>query len=298
MTECACVSCGALAVAYVAKCPSCGRWNTLRAARVAREVAIASGTPAPASPLRGPLAVPSTSVLVRIAPRLPIGWSKVDAALGGMSPGFACGAVYLLSGEPGIGKSTIATQAAARVCRTHAGAATLYLTAEQSAEQARERIARVGASHDRLWLARTSDYDELCDTVRETAARLVVVDSVNAMARRGVNGRPGSPAQLLAVGAACVELAQELGIVVLLLARIVKDGSAAGPKDLEHVVDVVMTLDVDGRRVDDDGRRLPISNDTIRTLRVWKNRFGPQSSARFRMATNGELEDVSEKAAP
>ena len=182
------------------------------------------------------------------------GVSELDRVLGG---GLVPGGVVLLAGEPGIGKSTLALDVAA-----HAPGRTLYVTGEETAAQVRQRADRTGAVHDRLFLAAVRDLDEVLGHVESVHPELVVLDSVQTITAPGVEGGAGSPSQVRGVAAALVSLAKQMATAVLLVGHVTKDGTVAGPRVLEHLVDVVVMFEGD-------------RHSRLRLLRGLKNRFGP-----------------------
>ncbi len=205
-------------------------------------------------------------------PRLPTTLPELDRVLGG---GLPAGGVVLLGGEPGIGKSTLLAPAAAGVART---ARVLYVTAEESTAQVRARASRLGAHADRLALAATSDARAVAGAVRSREYALVVVDSIQLMSIDGSEGEPGSIAQCRACAAHLVEAAKSSSCALIMVGHVTKDGTLAGPRLLEHLVDTVLSFE--GDRYAD-----------LRVLRAVKNRFGSTSDiGLFRMGAQGLAE--------
>jgi DNA repair protein RadA/Sms len=194
---------------------------------------------------------------VRAAQAQPTGIAELDRVLGG---GLVPGAVVLLAGEPGVGKSTLLLEVAAQAARR--GRRVLYATGEESAGQVRLRADRTGAVHEELYLAAESDVGTVLGHVDVLRPTLLVVDSVQTLSSTGVDGLPGGVTQVRAVTAALIAVAKERGLPVLLVGHVTKDGSVAGPKVLEHLVDVVLHFDGD-------------RHSTLRMVRGVKNRFGP-----------------------
>ncbi len=202
-------------------------------------------------------AVPITQVtLDRVAPR-PSGIGELDRVLGG---GLVPGSVLLLSGEPGVGKSTLLLEVSAAFARS--GSRVLYATGEESASAVRGRAQRVHAEHDGLWLVEAHDMAAVLDGVAASEADLVVVDSVQTLTVAGVDAAPGSVNQVKAVAEAVGAMSRRTGATSLLVGHVTKDGSLAGPRTLEHLVDVVCML---------EGER----HARLRLLRSVKNRYGP-----------------------
>ncbi|MBC8090488.1 MAG: DNA repair protein RadA, partial [Pseudonocardia sp.] len=189
-----------------------------------------------------------------IARARPTGVSELDRVLGG---GMIPGAVMLLAGEPGVGKSTLLLEVAAQ-----ATGRVLYVTGEESAGQVRLRAERTGAVRDELYLAAESDLGAIVSHLDELRPDLLVVDSIQTMSTSDVDGSPGGVTQTRAVTVALTGLAKERGLPVVLVGHVTKDGNIAGPRVLEHLVDVVLSFEGD-------------KHSTLRMVRGVKNRFGP-----------------------
>ncbi|MGH3632175.1 MAG: DNA repair protein RadA, partial [Sciscionella sp.] len=265
-----CADCGFEAVKWVGRCPECQAWGTLeeRGAPV-RLTAVRAGVPsAPARPI--------SSVDLDSARARPTGVAEFDRVLGG---GIVPGAVVLLAGEPGVGKSTLLLEV---VHRWAVGSGTaLYVTGEESAGQVRLRAERTGNLHERTYLAAESELSALLGHVDAVEPSLLIVDSVQTVASAAVEGSPGGVTQVRAVASALVTLAKQRGLPVLLVGHVTKDGSVAGPRVLEHLVDAVLQF---------EGER----ESTLRLLRGVKNRFGPADEVGcFEMVADG-IEGVSD----
>lgn len=246
-----CTDCGHQAAQWVGRCPSCQAWGTLEAAAAPaappRSRLVAAG--APSSPARR-----IGDVGLDVARARPTGVSELDRVLGG---GIVPGAVVLLAGEPGVGKSTLLLEVAAK-----ATGRVLYVTGEESAGQVRLRAERTGAVHDELYLAAESDLGAIVSHIDELRPELLVVDSIQTMSTSDVDGSPGGVTQTRAVTVALTGLAKDRGLPVLLVGHVTKDGGIAGPRVLEHLVDVVLSFEGD-------------KHSTLRMVRGVKNRFGP-----------------------
>lgn len=246
-----CADCGHPAAQWVGRCPSCQAWGTLEitapAATPARSRVVAAG--APTSPARR-----IGDVGLDVARARSTGVPELDRVLGG---GIVPGAVVLLAGEPGVGKSTLLLEVAAR----NSGRV-LYVTGEESAGQVRLRAERTGAVHDELFLAAESDLGAIVAHIDELRPDLLVVDSIQTMSTADADGAPGGVTQTRAVTVALTGLAKDRGLPVLLVGHVTKDGSIAGPRVLEHLVDVVLSFEGD-------------KHSTLRMVRGVKNRFGP-----------------------
>jgi DNA repair protein RadA/Sms len=250
-----CQQCGAESPKWAGQCPSCAAWNTLvetvvtRAAPAARarERASAAGA-APVEPI--------ANVSSAEATRLTSGIGEVDRVLGG---GLVPGSIVLFSGDPGIGKSTLLLQVAARLAS--GGLPVLYLTGEESASQVRGRAERVDAVVDGLGLVATTDLAAAVGAIEAVAPALAVVDSVQSLSSAELGGPAGSVGQVREVATRLAEVAKAGSTCVALVGHVTKEGTVAGPRTLEHLVDAVIYL---------EGERL----GATRLLRAAKNRFG------------------------
>jgi len=252
-----CQACGADYPRWEGQCRSCAAWNTLvetvitARQRPANGRAARAGVPAPVS-----LSAPAE----RPAERMPTGMGELDRVLGG---GIVPGSLLLIGGEPGVGKSTLLLQVAGGVA---AGAgAVLYATGEESAAQVRLRAARLGLgagpAADAVAVLATSEVGAIVDAARSARPSLVVVDSIQTMTVDELDGPAGSVGQVRESALRLMELAKGEGIAVVLVGHVTKDGSIAGPRTLEHLVDAV--IDLGGDR-----------GGVMRLVRAAKNRFG------------------------
>ena len=249
-----CADCGHEVAKWVGRCPECQAWGTVEeiaAARPALARVGAAGLP------RSP-ALPIGQVDIEVARARPTGVGELDRVLGG---GIVPGAVVLLAGEPGVGKSTLLLEVAHRWA---AGSQrpSLYITGEESAGQVRLRAERTGNLHEQLYLAADSELSSLLGHVDAVRPGLLIVDSVQTISSAAVDGAAGGVTQVRAMAAALVALAKERDLPVLLVGHVTKDGSVAGPRLLEHLVDVVLHFEGD-------------RHSTLRLVRGVKNRFGP-----------------------
>ena len=258
-----CSECGYSSPKWLGRCPECGSWGTLQ-----EETLIPSGgTTKAAGAVLSP-ATPTTqaqpiTAIARAATRtLTTGIAELDRVLGS---GVVPGSVVLMAGEPGVGKSTLLLEVASKWAGesgTNVGTRkALYVTAEESAAQVRGRAERTGALKDTLYLVAESNLDVVMGHVNQVKPSLLIVDSVQTMHAPGVEGVAGGVAQSRAVTAALTTLAKTTNLPVLLVGHVTKDGNVAGPRVLEHLVDVV--LDFEGDR-----------QSSLRMLRGIKNRFG------------------------
>ena len=244
-----CGECGLTVAKWLGQCPECQAWGSITEAGATR-VAVSAG-PVSAS------AQPIDQVDVEAARSQPTGVPELDRVLGG---GLVRGAVVLLAGEPGVGKSTLLLNVAAQSARD--GAPTLYVTGEESAAQVRLRAGRTGDLAPHLWLAAETDLGAVLAHIDAVRPGLLVVDSVQTIGSAAVEGSTGGVTQIRAVTAALVAVAKERGIATVLVGHVTKDGSIAGPRLLEHLVDVVLHFEGD-------------RHSTLRMVRAVKNRYGP-----------------------
>ena len=255
----ACTACGAPTGQWAGRCPSCAAWGTVErrtehgAGRAARPVSLRE---TPDDPDR----------------RIPTGFDGVDRVLGG---GLVPGSVALVAGEPGIGKSTLLLQIADRLAG--AGHRCLVASGEESHAQVAARARRLGLRHDPAF-APGRVLSEVVDTARAERPAVLVVDSIQAIRDPDHASLPGGPTQVRRCADALVGLAKDDGIAVLLAGQVTKEGEVAGPRTLEHAVDVVCSFDGDQRT-------------GLRLLAGGKNRFGPEGElAWFEMHAEGLVE--------
>jgi DNA repair protein RadA/Sms len=250
-----CSVCGWRTARWAGRCGDCGAWGTVAEVpgedlgRVAARAQLRSAEPA--TP-----AVPIALVDAATATMRPTGLGELDRVLGG---GLVPGAVVLLAGEPGVGKSTLLLEAGALAA---ASGRVLYVTGEESAAQVRIRADRIGAVSDSLYLAAETDFAAVLGHVQAVDPTLLIVDSVQTISAAGVEGVPGGVTQVREITAALTALAKQRTLTTMLVGHVTKDGSVAGPRTLEHLVDVVLHFDGDPH-----GR--------LRMVRALKNRFGP-----------------------
>ncbi|HKB70819.1 MAG TPA: DNA repair protein RadA [Thermoanaerobaculia bacterium] len=268
----ACSECGAASAKWIGRCPECGAWNSYVAAAPA---AASRKSRRPAAAAR---AVSITAVGDSAAPRLATGLPDLDRVLGG---GLVPGSVVLIGGEPGIGKSTLLLQAA-RAC-AGAGGKILYVSGEESLRQVRLRAGRLGAVAEELFVLGETDPETAVEEAAALAPSLVVVDSVQSMTSSDLPSPSGSVAQVRNAALVFQRFARAKNVPVVLIGHVTKDGTLAGPKALEHLVDTVLSFEGDRSR----GRRI---------LRAMKNRFGAiEEIALYEMTSSGlsEIADPS-----
>ena len=282
-----CSACGGESLKWQGQCPHCAEWNTLSRLSVP---AAGSGVPLAAVASRavaaGRGAVPVSAEGAALsgagaeagARRLTLGIGELDRVFGG---GLAAGSVSLLGGEPGIGKSTLLLQVAARLA---ADQVVVYASGEESVPQMAARAQRLGLEAGRLLLVCESSLDAILALAAERGAALLVVDSIQTMTLGSVDSTAGSVGQLRDGTAALVRFAKATGISVLIVGHVTKDGAIAGPKLLEHLVDTVLYFESD-------------AGSRYRLLRATKNRYGPVNELGFFAMSEGGLKEVRNPSA-
>lgn len=253
-----CSECGWHTARWSGRCGECQAWGTVVESTVPASALGVPGAGAGALAWAAPAApaVPITEVDAGAASARPTGMDELDRVLGG---GLVPGAVVLLAGEPGIGKSTLLLEAGALA----AGAGpVLYVTGEESAAQVRLRADRVGAAAPGLYLAAETELSSVLAHVETVRPRLLIIDSVQTISAPGIDGSPGGVTQIREVTSALIAVAKQRCLTTVLVGHVTKDGSIAGPRALEHMVDVVLHFDGD-------------RHAQLRMVRALKNRFGP-----------------------
>ena len=274
-----CTSCGNESPKWMGRCPACGEWNTMVEAPVEQK------KDRQASKGRTPAAERKAQNLRDIdysrEARISLGMPEVDRILGG---GMVPGSLVLIGGEPGVGKSTLSLQIPLRCPSLR----TLYVTGEESARQVKMRANRLGGDDSQCFIFCETMVENIIAEAEAMKPDLMVVDSVQTMFADSVDSTPGSVSQIKEVAAALLRFAKDSGVPVILIGHITKDGYIAGPKILEHIVDVVLQFEGDNR-------------GSYRILRGIKNRFGSTSElAVFEMTGTGlrEVENPSEMLIP
>ncbi|HLV07055.1 MAG TPA: DNA repair protein RadA [Croceibacterium sp.] len=248
-----CTECGSVTMRWQGQCVDCEQWNTLVEEAPATVFSTKHDLSSGGRPiLFEPLNTPSEALTRRST-----GLAEFDRALGG---GIVPGSAILMGGEPGIGKSTLLLQAAAQMAR--AGAPTVYISGEEATGQVRLRAARLGLADAPLKLASATSVRDILTTLGGDAPpALLVVDSIQTMHSDTIEGAPGTVSQVRASAFELIRYAKESGVALVLVGHVTKDGTIAGPRVLEHMVDVVMSF---------EGER----SHQYRILRALKNRFG------------------------
>jgi DNA repair protein RadA/Sms len=261
-----CSECGWSGPKWYGRCPECGEWGTIEEFHESRGIASRkagrSGGKAAARTASADLSVTALPVTDEAASdsqeRIHTGFSEFDRILGG---GIVPGSVVLIAGEPGIGKSTLLLESAGRIAKANP-ANVLYISGEESRAQIRMRAKRIGAMEDNLLLASTTNLATALNLIETQAPQLAIVDSAQTIVSDDIDGISGGSAQVREVAAGIIDVAKTHNIPVLLVGHVTKDGSIAGPRTLEHLVDVVCQFEGD-------------SQTALRMLRAAKNRFGP-----------------------
>ena len=265
-----CTSCGNESPKWMGRCPACGEWNTMvEQPRESRKPA--AGAAAPAGERRRPVQLRDISAAGEA--RISLNSGEVDRILGG---GIVPGSLVLIGGEPGIGKSTLSLQIPLHCPDLR----TLYVTGEESVNQVKMRAGRLGGDAAQCFIFSETLMENILEEARTMMPQLMIVDSVQTMYTDALDSAPGSVSQIKEVAAQLLRFAKETGVPVILIGHITKDGFIAGPKILEHIVDVVLQFEGENR-------------GSYRILRSIKNRFGSTSElAVFEMTGQG-LREVS-----
>lgn len=260
-----CADCGNITAKWFGRCPECQAWGTIDesgAGAVALRKVTAGAVSTPARRIG--------DVDIQSAHARPTGVSELDRVLGG---GLVPGSVVLLAGEPGVGKSTLLLDVASKYAET--GQPALMVTGEESAAQVRLRAERTGNLAEELYLAAETDLAALIGHVDAVRPGLLVVDSIQTISSPAAEGAAGGMTQIRAVAAGLIALAKERGIATIIVGHVTKDGQVAGPRLLEHLVDVVLHF---------EGER----HSTLRLVRAVKNRYGPADEVGcFEMVDDG-----------
>ena len=265
-----CTECGWTAAKWVGRCGECQAWGT-----VTESGAAAAGPATKATRVSSP-AVPVTEIAPSASARNGTGVQEFDRVLGG---GLVAGAVVLLAGEPGVGKSTLLLEVAARAARD--GRRVLYVTGEESAGQVRLRAERMGALEPGVLLAAETDLGAVLAHIADVEPHLVMVDSVQTLASAELEGTAGGVSQVREVAASLVQAAKSGGVPLVLVGHVTKDGSVAGPRIVEHLVDVVCQFEGD-------------PHSQLRLLRAVKNRFGTVDEVGCFQLVDSGIEEVTD----
>lgn len=266
-----CTSCGTDSPKWAGRCPSCGEWNTMVEEKVNINLPTTS-----AMPLTGrgkAMPRPVNQIEAIDEPRYLMPGDELNRVLGG---GLVKGSIVLIGGEPGIGKSTLVLQSLLPISNMRV----LYVSGEESATQLKLRADRIGKGSDNLYIVCETSLENIFSHIEDVQPDILVVDSIQTIATETLDSSAGSVSQVRECASSLLKFAKESGVPVLLIGHINKEGTIAGPKVLEHIVDAVLQFEGDSQYM-------------YRLLRVIKNRFGSTSELGiFEMCRNG-LREVS-----
>lgn len=265
-----CQSCGYESPKWLGRCPSCNEWNTFVEEVITKNDE--KHTPSfVLSANHKPVLV--DAINIEQEPRIPLGNGEVDRILGG---GLVAGSMVLIGGEPGIGKSTLALQLALK----NPLLKTLYVSGEESAQQIKLRAERLGGEGSGCYILSETLLENILTHAQELAPDLIVIDSIQTLASKRIESSPGSISQVRDCAAMLLKYAKETSTPIFIIGHITKDGSIAGPKILEHIVDVVLQFEGDNQHI-------------YRILRSIKNRFGSTDELGIFEMTGTGLREVS-----
>ncbi|MCE1181626.1 MAG: DNA repair protein RadA [Rhodocyclales bacterium] len=269
-----CTECGATSPKWQGQCPGCNAWNTLVETLPEKpQTNSRFESLAPTAKLQN-----LSEIEARESERIPTGIGEFDRALGG---GLVAGGVVLIGGDPGIGKSTLLLQALSQLAQAHA---VLYVSGEESGEQVALRARRLALDTQGLRLMAEINLERILATLQAEKPQVAVIDSIQTLWSDQLSSAPGSVAQVRECAAQLTRLAKGMGITVILVGHVTKEGALAGPRVLEHIVDTVLYFEGD-------------THSSFRLIRAFKNRFGAVNELGvFAMTENG-LKGVSNPSA-
>jgi len=268
-------------VKWLGRCPSCGEWNTLQEEIVSKESTGAGARASYTGVAGAPKAEPLSTISFSDENRISLGNGELDRILGG---GLVSGSLVLIGGEPGIGKSTLSLQIPLH-CKN---LMTLYISGEESPRQIKLRAQRLGGEGENCMVLSETLIENVINRANEIHPELMIVDSIQTMYSQTIESSPGSVSQVRECAAILLRYSKQTNIPIILIGHITKDGTIAGPKILEHIVDVVLQFEGDTRH-------------SYRILRSIKNRFGSTAElAIFEMVNTGlrEVTNPSEMLIP
>ncbi len=271
-----CQNCGYESVKWMGQCPGCKEWNTFVEEQVTTASLKGNGRTERAIPQEPAIL---SAIEMKEDDRISTGIGELDRVLGG---GIVAGSLTLVGGDPGIGKSTLLLQ----MCRFLALSAhkVLYISGEESLKQIKMRASRIGSFNDNLLLLCETNLDHIEDTIRKHLPEVVIIDSIQTMYRENISAAPGSVSQVRESTGTLLQLAKGLGVSIFIVGHVTKEGTVAGPRVLEHMVDTVLYFEGD-------------RHASYRILRGVKNRFGSTNEIGvFEMGEEGlrEVENPSE----
>ncbi|MDF2686688.1 MAG: radA, partial [Clostridia bacterium] len=268
-----CSECGFESSKWVGKCTTCGAWNSLIEEIRLPEKSTSLSSKASQTDNSFSKTIKLTDITAESEKRILTGINELDRVLGG---GIVPGSLVLISGEPGIGKSTVLLQMCAALCRSMD---ILYVSGEESPRQLRLRAERLNVMTERLFILNETNMDSICTRVETTKPSLVIIDSIQTMYREDISSSPGSVSQVRECTAKFMNLSKGNDIPIFIVGHVNKEGSIAGPKVMEHMVDAVLYFE--GERTLD-----------CRILRAVKNRFGSTNEIGVFEMTERGLEEV------
>ncbi|PLX72658.1 MAG: DNA repair protein RadA [Azoarcus sp.] len=272
-----CSECGAQTPRWQGQCPQCQAWNTLTETVLERG---GGAAPSRFAALAGAASrlQPLSALQPREEPRIPTGIDEFDRVLGG---GLVAGGVVLIGGDPGIGKSTLLLQA---LCHLAAAHPVVYVSGEESGEQVALRAQRLQLHAGELQLLAEINLERILDTLKTAAPRVAVIDSIQTVYSESLQSAPGSVGQVRECAAQLTRFAKQSGTTLILVGHVTKDGTLAGPRVLEHIVDTVLYFEGD-------------NHSSFRLVRAFKNRFGAVNELGVFAMTDRGLRGVSNPSA-
>ena len=273
-----CNDCGADYTKWQGQCSECNAWNTLSEVRMAVVKAVsASGRGGYAGAVDADVSLLS-DIAIDELPRIPTGAGELDLVLGG---GLVTGSCVLIGGEPGAGKSTLLLQTLCHLAESHS---CLYVTGEESPQQVAMRAKRLGLPTNKVHIMAETSAETVCATAQRQRPKILVVDSIQVMHCEDISSAPGSVSQVRESAALLIRLAKQSGMILLLVGHVTKEGSLAGPKVLEHMIDCSLMLE-------------GTADTRFRTLRSHKNRFGAVNELGVFAMTERGLKEVANPSA-
>ncbi|PTD98011.1 DNA repair protein RadA [Pseudothauera lacus] len=271
-----CTECGAQSLRWQGQCPQCSAWNTLVETVVEQGGAATSRFAALAG--QSSRLQPLAALEAREQPRIPTGMGEFDRVLGG---GLVAGGVVLIGGDPGIGKSTLLLQALSQLAVSHAA---VYVSGEESGEQVALRAQRLQLGSTPLQLLAEINLERILATLKDAQPKIVVIDSIQTVYSEALQSAPGSVAQVRECAAQLTRYAKQSGTALIVVGHVTKDGTLAGPRVLEHIVDTVLYFEGD-------------THSSFRLVRAFKNRFGAVNELGVFAMTDRGLKGVSNPSA-
>ena len=274
-----CQKCGASYAKWMGRCDECGEWNTLLEQSITETETKGALSKGAQSGKKLEIAAIDSITTTETGGRLSTSFPELDTVLGG---GILLGSVSLLAGQPGIGKSTLLMQICSHISQNHK---VLYVSGEESASQVKSRALRLGASSPKLFFASSTSANDIAKTISSGDFQLVIVDSIQTLSLAEISSAPGTVSQVSGCGNLIIRAAKATNTAVIIVGHVTKDGTLAGPKVLEHLVDVVLNFEGD-------------RYGGFKTVRAVKNRFGSTSEmAIFSMSELGLREVLNPSAA-